>query len=123
MSSIPAVARDEATAEFFDAAAEGVYLIRRCIPHAHASKPQAIQCSVCASEDLRWEASSGEAKLISWAVLPTASVVAIAELKEGPWMWAALRCDDPATLKDGMALNIAFERPAGSEAIPVLVPA
>lgn len=123
MSSIPAVARDEATGEFFDATAKGVYLIRRCVPHAHASKPQAIQCSICASEDLLWEAASGEAKLISWAVLPTASVVAIAELKEGPWMWATLLCDNPAELQEGMALRVAFERPPGSEAIPVLEPA
>lgn len=121
--SIPAVARDEATEEFFDATARGVYLIRRCEPHGHASKPQALQCSVCASEDLRWEPSSGEARLISWAVLPTASVVGIAELKEGPWMWAALICADPAALREGMPLRIGFERPPGSEAIPVLVTA
>lgn len=123
--SIPAVARDEASEEFFDGTAAGVYLIRRCEPHGHASKPQALQCSVCASEDLRWEPSSGEARLVSWAVLPppASSVVAVAELKEGPWMWAALLCDDPAVLQEGMALRVAFERPPGSEAIPVLVPA
>lgn len=128
--SMPAVARDEATGEFFDGTAAGVYLIRRCEPHGHASKPQALQCSECASEDLRWEPSSGEAKLVSWAVLPAPApppaarpVVAVAELREGPWMWAALICDDPDLLREGMALRIAFERPPGSEAIPVLVPA
>ena len=128
--SIPAVARDEATEEFFDGTAAGVYLIRRCEPHRHASKPQSLQCSVCGSEHLRWEPSSGHATLISWAVLPAPArtpavrpVVAIAELKEGPWMWAALICDEPAVLREGMALRIAFERPPGSEAIPVLVPA
>lgn len=128
--TIPAVARDESTEEFFEGTAAGVYLIRRCEPGGHASKPQALQCSVCGSEDLRWEPSSGEASLVSWAVLPAPSslpatrpVVAIAELKEGPWMWAALLCDDPAALREGMALRIAFERPPGSEAIPVLVPA
>lgn len=126
--TIPAVARDEATEEFFDGTAGGVYLIRRCAPHGHASKPQALQCSVCGTEDLRWEPSSGDANLISWAVLPAhrpeadprPSVVAIAELKEGPWVWASLLCDDPAALKEGMPLRIGFERPPGSEAIPVL---
>lgn len=121
--SIPAVARDEATEEFFDGTAAGVYLIRRCEAHGHASKPQATQCSVCGSEELRWEPASGRARLVSWAVLPTPSVVAIAELEEGPWMWAALLCDDPGSLRDGMDLRIAFEQPPGSEAIPVLVPA
>lgn len=121
--SIPAVARDDATVEFFDGTAAGVYLIRRCEPHGHASKPQAVQCPVCRSEELRWEPSSGRARLVSWAVLPTPSVVAIAELEEGPWMWAALVCDDPGVLREGMELRIGFERPPGSEAIPVLVPA
>jgi uncharacterized OB-fold protein len=123
--TIAAVARDEATEEFFDGTSAGVYLIRRCEPHGHASKPQALQCSVCRSESLRWDPAGGEAKLISWAVLPApaSSVVAVAELAEGPWMWAALLCDDPAALVEGMSLRIAFERPPGSEAIPVLVPA
>lgn len=121
--TIPAVARDDATEEFFDATAAGVYLIRRCEPHGHASKPQAVQCSVCRSQELRWEPASGRARLVSWAVLPTSSVVAIAELEEGPWMWAALVCGDAGNLHEGMGLRIGFERPAGSEAIPVLVPA
>ena len=121
--SIPAVARDEATEEFFDGTAAGEYLIRRCRTGGHASKPQVVQCSVCGSEDLRWEPSSGDAKLVSWAVLPAPSVVAIAELAEGPWIWAPLVCDDPDALREGMGLRIGFERPPGSEAIPVLVPA
>ena len=121
--SIPAVARDEATEEFFDGTTAGVYLIRRCEPDGHASKPQVVQCSVCGSEQLRWEPSSGEAKLVTWAVLAESSVVAVAELAEGPWVWAALICDDPSVLREGTALRIGFERPAGSEAIPVLVPA
>lgn len=123
--TVPAVARDEATAEFFDGTAAGEYLIRRCGPHGHASKPQVVQCSVCGSEDLRWEPSSREARLVSWAVLPApaSSVVAVAELSEGPWIWASLVCDDPASLREGMSLRVAFERPPGSEAIPVLVPA
>ena len=121
--NIPAVARDEATEEFFDGTAAGEYLIRRCATGGHASKPQVVQCSVCGSEDLRWEPSSGDAKLVSWAALPTSSVVAIAELAEGPWIWAPLVCDDPDVLQEGMGLRIGFERPPGSEAIPVLVPA
>lgn len=139
--TIPAVARDDATEAFFDGTSAGEYLIRRCEPHGHASKPQSLQCSVCGSEQLAWAPASGEAKLISWAVVPARrpeadparrpeersesapSVVAVAELAEGPWMWAALICDDPADLREGLELRIAFERPPGSEAIPVLVPA
>jgi uncharacterized OB-fold protein len=130
--TLAGVARDEATAEFFDGTASGVYLIKRCAPHDHASKPQSEICSVCGSGDLRWEPASGKAKLVSWVVVPGRSadpegpvpeptVVAIGELDEGPWVWAQLVGADPAGLRDGMALHIGFERPPGSEAIPVLV--
>jgi uncharacterized protein len=132
--TLQAVARDDATEEFFEATAVGVYLIRRCAPHDHASKPQATVCSVCASDDLRWEAASGRAKLVSWAVIPgrrpdpeapapEATVVAIGELEEGPWIWAQLLGAELSALRDGIALRVDFERPPGSEAIPVLVPA
>lgn len=132
--TLAGVARDESTAEFFDGTASGVYLIRRCVQHGHASKPQAELCSVCGAQDLRREAASGNAKLVSWVVVPGKAVdpdgpqpeptiVAIGELAEGPWMWAQLLKADPETLHEGVALQIAFERPAGSEAIPVLVPA
>ena len=132
--TLAGVARDEATAEFFDGTASGVYLIRRCVQYGHASKPQAELCSVCGSQDLRWEPASGEAKLVSWVVVPgramdpdgpppEPTIVAIGQLSEGPWMWAQLLNADPEAVHDGMALRIAFERPPGSEAIPVLVPA
>lgn len=141
--NLQAVARDETTEEFFDGTAGGVYLIRRCVPHGHSSKPQATLCAVCASPELRWDPSSGRAKLVSWTVVPgrrsgsgglaesgvvaesgrvepDATIVAIGELEEGPWMWAQLVGADPSHLREGMALQIAFERPPGSEAIPVL---
>lgn len=132
--TLPGVARDEATAEFFDGTAAGLYLIRRCTPHDHASKPQSDICSTCGSPDLRWEAASGKAKLVSWAVVPgrpadtdgpvaEPTIVAIGELDEGLWLWAQLLHVGPLDIRDGMRLSVAFERPAGSEAIPVLVPA
>ena len=34
--TLAGVARDDATAEFFDGTASGVYLIRRCTQHGHA---------------------------------------------------------------------------------------
>jgi uncharacterized protein len=131
--TLAGVARDDATADFFDATAAGVYLIKRCAEHDHASKPQAEICSACGSTDLRWEAASGRAKLVSWAVVPgrradpegpepAPTVVAIGELEEGPWMWAQLHGSDPTGLVEGMRLKIGFDQPPGSEAIPVLVP-
>jgi uncharacterized OB-fold protein len=131
MSGIP-VARDATTAEFFDGTDRGRFLIRRCLPFGHFSRPQARQCSDCGSTDLRWEPASGRARLVSWAVVPgrpqpgnergpAATIIAIGELEEGPWWWSKLIGAAPDTLSEGRPLRIAFERSGGEgeEAVPV----
>ena len=131
MTGIP-VARDATTAEFFDGTERGQFLIRRCAPSGHFSRPQARQCSTCGSTDLRWEAASGRARLVSWAIVPgrrppdsdqppVPTTIAIGELDEGPWWWSKLVGADPDSLAEGRLLRIDFERSGaeGDEAVPV----
>jgi hypothetical protein len=124
------VGRDETTAAFFDGTAAGQFLIRRCSPAGHASRPQVRQCSTCGSTELRWEPASGQARLVSWAVVPgrrggeddapgPPTVVAVAELDEGPWWWSQIVGADPASLVEGQRLRIGFERAEGGEVVPV----
>ena len=121
------VARDEATAEFFDATAAGTFVLRRC-PAGHFSEPPAAQCTICGSTSLDWEPASGGATLVSWAVAwsrpasgePQPTVLVIAELDEGPWWWSQLVDADPANLAVGQRLRIEFRRAGpGDEAVPV----
>jgi hypothetical protein len=126
------VARDEATAEFFDGTAAEMFLLRRC-PAGHFSEPAAAQCTTCASTSLRWEPAHGGATLVSWAVAwsrpadggePERTVLVIAELDEGPWWWSQLVDADPATLAVGHRLRIEFRRAdAAYEAVPVFAQA
>jgi uncharacterized OB-fold protein len=126
------VGRDETTAAFFDGTANGQFLIRRCAPFGHASRPQARLCGVCRSPDLRWEPASGRARLVSWAVVAVRrqpdnppgepTVVAVAELDEGPWWWSQVVRADPATLAEGQRLRVVYERADGGEAVPVFEP-
>jgi hypothetical protein len=44
-------------------------------------------------------------------------------MEEGPWWWTQLVDVDPATLRDGEELEVVFERPEGSESVPVFTPA
>jgi uncharacterized OB-fold protein len=126
------VARDENTVAFFDGTASGQLLLRRCAPDGHLSRPQARQCSTCGTTDLHWSPASGAARLVSWAVIPARhsatedppeppTVVAIAELDEGPWWWSQIVDADPDVLAEGQRLRIRFETPAGGEALPVFV--
>jgi uncharacterized OB-fold protein len=125
------VASNEGTEEFFAGTAAGQFLIKRCTPHGHASRPQAKVCDVCASDELTSEAASGRALLVSWVVVqprvpdgtepPPPTIPAIGALEEGPWWWAAVVGADPETLYGGQPLRIAFEQPEESEAVPVFV--
>ncbi len=129
--SVGPVVRDEATAEFFDGAAAGQFLLRQC--HAgHVSEPAAAQCTTCAATDLHWVPASGGATLVSWAVSwsrpsagepPRRTVLVIGELDEGPWWWTQLAgTAGPDTLTAGRRLRIEFQRAdAEHEAVPVFV--
>jgi hypothetical protein len=129
------VSRDEATADFFDAAAAGQFLLRHCRACDALSTPQAAQCEQCASTALDWRPATGDATLVSWTVThgkpdqaghTARTILAIAELAEGPWWWSQLTNADPAELRVGTPLRIHFLRPAPhpedhpeAEAVPV----
>lgn len=126
------VGRDEATAAFFDGTAQGRFLLMRCRPHGHWNRPQARRCTGCDSTELETAAASGRGTLASWVVIhprPDATgepgpptVAAIVELEEGPWWWALVVDADPNALNDGQPLEVRYERPEGSEAVPVFTP-
>lgn len=127
MVGVTPVQRDAATAEFFDAAARGVFLIRRCGQCEAATEPPAKSCPVCGSVDLRYEEASGGASVVSWSVVPGRSedgaanrtVLVIAELDEGPWWWSQLVDADPETMHEGQRLRIAFARSGEHESVPI----
>jgi len=129
--SVGSVARNNSTEAFFDGTAAGRFLLRRCSPGGHISRPQARQCSLCGSTDLSWTPATGRGRLISWVVIPGRSsegepppppiIPAIGELEEGPWWWSMLIGVDPASLAEGQALRIEYERAENGEAVPVFV--
>lgn len=122
------VARSDDSAAFFDAAAGGRFVLSRC-PSGHWGRPQTRRCHRCGSDRLALEPASGRARLVSWAVVhprpgeasdpAPVRVPAIVELDEGPWWWTQLVDVDLAALAEGTPLQVVFERPAGSETIPV----
>jgi uncharacterized OB-fold protein len=123
------VARDDDTAAFLDGTARGEFLIQRCAVCGQHSGPQARQCHACGSTELSWVPASGEAAIVSWAITHgrpaadgtvTTAVLVIAQLAEGPWWWSQIAdVTDPGALRAGQPLRVGFERPEGSEAIPV----
>jgi len=117
------IRRDERSGPFFDAAAAGRLLIRRCGQCGRWLAPEAGACYDCGAEDPGWAPASGRGTLVSWAVQhPRAApsgqaggtgeagqtrapgqvrqegapaVLALVELDEGPWLHTGLAVTDP----------------------------
>ena len=123
-----AVRRDGQTAPFLDGAAEGRFLLRRCRDCRGSNGPQEATCPRCGSVASDWVAARGEADLVSWSVVHgrdaggafgPRSIVAIAQLDEGPWWWSQLVGARPEQLYTGRRLVIDFEAADGGESLPV----
>ncbi|MDX5567081.1 OB-fold domain-containing protein [Streptomyces sp. ID05-04B] len=107
---------DAFTRTYWDAAAEGRLLIRRCGACARAHHYPREFCPHCWSEDVTWEEASGLATLYTWSVvhrndLPpfgerTPYVAAMVDLAEGPRMSTELVGGTEP--RAGMALTVAF---------------
>ncbi|MFJ5534220.1 Zn-ribbon domain-containing OB-fold protein [Streptomyces sp. NPDC093261] len=118
---------DAFTSAYWDAAAGGRLLIRRCAACGRAHHYPREFCPYCWSEDVTWEQASGHATLHTWSVvhrndLPpfaerTPYVAAVVDLAEGPRMMTEVVEFEQARLRVGMALEAAFR-----EGVPVFRP-
>ncbi|MFD8304372.1 Zn-ribbon domain-containing OB-fold protein [Streptomyces sp. NPDC059690] len=116
---------DAFTRAYWDAAAGGRLLIRRCGACGRAHHYPREFCPYCWSEDVVWERASGRAVLYTWSVvhrndLPpfgerTPYVAAVVDLAEGPRMMTeVVGCEEPAA---GLELEVTFQ-----EGVPVFRP-
>ncbi|MGW2329796.1 Zn-ribbon domain-containing OB-fold protein [Streptomyces sp. NPDC001700] len=128
--SVSPLTRDEHSAEFFDAAARGVLLLRWSKECGGYLPPAATVCPCAPLAPLEWRESSGLGEVVTWTVIPARgpdaaavppTVVAYVELAEGPWITVRVRNIDPAALRAGHPVRIGFETPEGGEAVPIAV--
>ena len=109
---------DAFTRPYWEAAARGLLLLRRCAACGRAHHYPREFCPSCWSEDVRWQEASGEAVLYTWSVVHTNDlppfrdglpyVAAVVDLAEGPRMMTTLVDCDPRTLRIGMRLLVTF---------------
>ncbi|GGO47317.1 Zn-ribbon domain-containing OB-fold protein [Streptomyces lasiicapitis] len=122
---------DAFTRPYWDAAAEGRLLIRRC--HApgcgRAHHYPREFCPRCWGEDVTWERASGQAALYTWSVVhrndlpPFGTRVpytaAVVDLAEGPRMMTELVDHEGVVLRPGLPLEVAFCERAEGVTVPV----
>lgn len=122
------IVRDDYSAPFFDAAAEGRLMLRYSPSSGEWSDPNALVCSVTQVADLQWRAASGRGQVVTWTIKPGRpngdepgqdSVIAVVEMAEGPWLTLLLPDADPERLAEGASVTVEFVQPEGSEFLPV----
>jgi uncharacterized OB-fold protein len=109
-----AVGRTDDSAEFFDMAARGAVMLRRCLVCAAFRGPQEVVCGSCHHTDWEPVVAEGAASLVSWTVVHRSPVpgleapytAALVECREGPWMFVRLLDSDGCDLHAGMAVEL-----------------
>lgn len=111
---------DAFTRPYWDAAAEGLLLLRHCAACDRVHHYPREFCPHCWSEDVTWERASGRATLYTWSVvhrndLPPFGervpyVAAVVDLAEGPRMMTEVVDVPEAELRIGMELRVAFRQ-------------
>lgn len=124
--TITPIARDEASAEFYDATARGELLLRRCTECGRVSSPEATRCCACGHPRLQPVVAAGRGRVVSWSVPRSRDgevlmISGLIELDEGCWMRARIVGAEPATLAAGTPVVVEFVRsgpgdhPSGSD--------
>ena len=112
---------------FFDAAARGELLIKRCADCGeHHYFPRAI-CPHCFSERTEWVGASGRGTIYSFSVsrrvLPTAYAIAYVTLEEGVSMMTNIVDCDLDAIRIGQAVKLVFKPTDGGPPVPMFTPA
>lgn len=110
---------------FWEAAAEGRFLLRHCTDCARAHWYPRMICPLCASAATDWREACGRATLFSFSSDPKATgtgVLAYVTLEEGPRMLTRVVQADPTALRIGQPLRVHMQQLPEGRTVPVFTP-
>jgi uncharacterized OB-fold protein len=124
--TIPAPPVGPETKAFWDAAAQGKLLLKRCTACGEAHHyPRAI-CPFCGSERTEWTEASGRGTVYSYSVFrraPEPYAIAYVTLVEGPTLMTNIVDCDLDAIHVGQAVRVAFKPTEGGPPVPMFSPA
>jgi hypothetical protein len=124
--TIPAPPVNPETKPFWDAAAEGRLLIKRCRSCGQAHYyPRAI-CPFCFVEATEWLPASGRGIIYSYSVMrrvPVPYAIAYVTLEEGVTMMTNIVDCDLDAIRIGQAVKVVFRPTEGGPPVPMFTPA
>lgn len=119
------------TKPFWDATAEGRFLLKRCTACRSVIWYPRAMCPECGSLETEWFEASGRGSVYSFTVnykgdgpyRAAPYVLAYVELEEGPRMMTNIVGTDPTQVSIGQSVKVVFEPTGEGPALPRFQPA
>jgi len=110
---------------YWEAAARGKLLIKRCEACGELHFYPRALCPFCFSERTVWQEASGKGRIYTFSVTRRAPVpyaIAYVTLAEGPMMMTNIVDCDLDTIRIGQAVTVVFEPSEGGPPVPMFKP-
>jgi uncharacterized protein len=114
------------TKPFWDAAANGTLLLKKCNACGEVHYYPRTLCPFCSSDKTEWLAASGRGTIYSYSVMRRAEVpyvIAYVTLEEGVTMMTNIVDCDPDAVRIGQRVKLAFRPSDGGPPVPMFTPA
>jgi uncharacterized OB-fold protein len=125
-STIPAPPVSAETRPFWDAAAEGRLLVKRCTACGQAHHYPRSNCPFCGSDRTEWATASGRGRVYSYSVMrrvPVPYAIAYVTLEEGPTMMTNLVDVSFDAIRIGQDVKVVFKPSDGGPPVPMFTAA
>ena len=123
---IPAPQPNPETKAFWDGAAQGRLLLKKCLACDQVHYyPRAI-CPFCGSVRTEWQQASGRGTIYSWSVMRRAETpycIAYVTLDEGVTMMTNIVGADLDGIRIGQKVRVVFTPTEGGPPVPTFTPA
>ena len=125
--TIPAPEPNPETKPFWDAAAKGKLLIKRCRACGATHYYPRTLCPHCFSAETAWQEAKGEGTIYSYSVVrrgaPVPYAIAYVTLAEGVTMMTNIVDCDLDAVRIGQRVRVVFKPSEGGPPVPMFTPA
>jgi uncharacterized protein len=123
---IPAPQPNPETTAFWESAAHGRLLLKKCLACSQLHYYPRALCPFCGSDRTEWQAASGLGSIYSWSVMRRAEVpyaIAYVTLEEGITMMTNIVDCDLDGIRIGQRVRVVFKPTDGGPPVPAFTPA
>ena len=124
--TIPAPPVNPEVKPFFDAAAQGRLLIKKCAACGELHHYPRALCPFCFSDRTEWMPASGRGTIYSYSVMrrvPVPFAIAYVTLEEGVTMMTNIVDCDLDAIRIGQPVKVVFKPTEGGPPVPMFTPA